>query len=1702
MRNKIRFAGAAFLVICFVLLATACVHVPNEANEHTALSTPAYVRVEGGELTWNPVEYASGYTVKINEATYMVTENRYSLESLPSGTYSISVKANGDGILFVSSGYSESISYTSSKTPNDPLSGDSVVGTFGSFDEINTRESYLGYGIDVVNASAVTSKNVKMNYPIFDTEKLLNERLLKSNEHYSSFESIEALSIEEFSKNMSNSTNVTSGRNVSAAGKIDGVKASASAAFSRGLQTKFTKTTEEVESQYFLEVIAENQSYWLVLQSTEARYKEILSDEFKRDLYNTSVTPAQLFDKYGTHLITSVAMGGNICMYYTFYTYEKTTTRSTFVEISSELKSNIGLAFGGQKLSAGMERSFENTFTYTQTAKQNRITIDTFIESAGGGSYGINSIETLYSKYFDWQQSLDKNPVVIGIKDSNSLYPIWNLLDLNVPGAAERFAELYGYFQTYGSDAYDELCELYGITPAIAPTGITNVRPGSVENYQEGQIVQVKSGDTMQISFDVLPENAAKYQKLYSSSDPDNVTIDADGILRVLPSAESGRNVTITVSAGAISKQISLYIINSHNVLFNTGVASLSVDPLLGIPDGYHIDEPVLEREGWLLNGWYLDRNFTQPFDFDVDVICGNLTLYAKWTRITPTLTYKPNGGSELPSKTVEYNSIITEPKAPTRTGYRFAGWYKDEDLVFSFDFNQPLTEDVTVWASWEKIEYTVAFDTKGGVRVGDAVTDVEKGYLIEQPFTSRTGYTLDGWYRDDNFLRKFFFNETVTESITLYAKWTPVNVVVSFEENDGGALYDQFEIEIVPQSTDIEKNYFLSSVPQPVKTGYTHVGWLVNGEQMTSEQVAAHSFVDSQRLVALWVPNKYSITYRVNGELFAEQTEFYTYGQSLQERLLQPSEEGYSFSSWKWGTLDAPATMPAENVTLDAVKTPNEYTVTYFVDAEQYAQQTYVYGETILYLAEPTTDGKDFSGWTYNNQSELPETMPAKNITVEGNFDRTLFLVRYYVNGELEHNESVYSGNLVPAYTQVAPGYELSAPRYKLDPDSEDYVATLERMPKQDVWVYLTKSPITCVITVEYRIDGKAAPEITERHEVAWGESYSFPLHSDIRNAAYYSADRAVIAGTATSDKTESVTVEIKTYMLTITKTDRISEVKYRIGDGDEKSLGQKSNDMIRVKYGTEIRFEVIPAEGYSFERYTVTTMPAADYGFTPNAVPKQYTVTFMDGQSVFAEQTFDFGSVIASPASAPTKKGNTFTGWKNLPDRMPANDLTVQAGWKVNSYTINFNLNAGTIKTTPGLSSAQPFSATYGTKPTLPAATASEYAFKGWRTGDGVLVTDGNGALKADVADYTDGDGNWICDQSVTLYADWEQVRAGIYLNQTDFRNGTAANAMSSADSSQTIWIVEDIDLGGAAWEKIGVFVATLDGMGHSIYNFTITASSVSSATELQVGFIGYNYGIIRSLTIGRVNATTTVTATLTHDRRVQLNLGGIACWNYGTMENCVLTNVELSATVQNTKDSESGKQDAFLRIGGIVSHNGASGRIVNCTVDASFVAGLLKKATDDGVDNDGILGGICAINYGTVTGCKISGKSRLYLEVKGDGKKGNTATPRGLLGCIVGAQEGSNKQALLSDCTVESGTYQLFINYGSYTKASQLCALYCAYWDNSTPTGTINANSCTAVGNPSITITWMTTNSSSQGTTQATYCLASKGYDVKGG
>ena len=350
----------------------------------------------------------------------------------------------------------------------------------------------------------------------------------------------------------------------------------------------------------------------------------------------------------------------------------------------------------------------------------------------------------------------------------------------------------------------------------------------------------------------------------------------------------------------------------------------------------------------------------------------------------------------------------------------------------------------------------------------------------------------------------------------------------------------------------------------------------------------------------------------------------------------------------------------------------------------------------------------------------------------------------------------------------------------------------------------------------------------------------------------------------------------------------------------------------------------------------------------------------------------------------------------------------MTFDANNSVLPVTVNISRTSGSV--------------TYFNTAITNAATASNeyFTISGWFTAKtgGTKIAEANGNLCASTA-YTNANKQWTYTSNVTLYAQWAKTRSETYIANTAT---SYSIKMTSLSSSGSYLLLEDINLSGATWTPISSFSGTLNGNGYCIYNFEIKQSGKGVIT---VGFITTNNGTIKNISIGTESARLfagdndvkySVRYQIEYQEdssQSQLNIGGIAGMNTGTIDHCYLNNVYIYGKISDNNNDKV----LYLRAGGVTSHH-TSGTISYCTVKNSYIKVEMPiDKADSGDDNSGCLGGIVGVNYSTVKNCCVR-DNILYIYVGGDGKSGNKAYPDGQIGAMVGIQESGGT---ITDCGV---------------------------------------------------------------------------------
>ena len=384
---------------------------------------------------------------------------------------------------------------------------------------------------------------------------------------------------------------------------------------------------------------------------------------------------------------------------------------------------------------------------------------------------------------------------------------------------------------------------------------------------------------------------------------------------------------------------------------------------------------------------------------------------------------------------------------ATPEEGYHFVKWSNDvTDNPYTFTVNS----DVTLTATFEPNQYTIVFDSDGGTEVTN-ITASYKSALTKPADPTKEGYTFAGW--DPEFPETMPLN-----GATLKATWTPITYTISYDLA-GGALADGAANAV---SYTIESDAI--TLNNPSREGYTFAGWTGTGlTEATMEVIIAKGSMGDRSYTATWTPITYSISYDLAGGALADGvTNAVSYTiESDAITLNNPIREGYTFAGWT-GTDLTEATMEVViakgsmgNRSYTATWTVNFYTLKFVVDGEVIIEERVAFDSPIITPQNPEKEGYTFTGWDAN----IPEKMPATNLTFTAQFVINKYNVIYIVNGqewardEVTYNEPIVLREYTPQAGELFMGWV----------SDQEYIL----MPAHDVTYTANISPATGIYSV-----------------------------------------------------------------------------------------------------------------------------------------------------------------------------------------------------------------------------------------------------------------------------------------------------------------------------------------------------------------------------------------------------------------------------------------------------------------------------------------------------------------------------------------------------------------------------------------------------------------------------------------------------------
>ena len=342
------------------------------------------------------------------------------------------------------------------------------------------------------------------------------------------------------------------------------------------------------------------------------------------------------------------------------------------------------------------------------------------------------------------------------------------------------------------------------------------------------------------------------------------------------------------------------------------------------------------------------------------------------------TVTYNANGGSGAPSAqtfTRDTGKITLSSTKPTRTGYTFKGWATSSTATtaaYAAGATYSTLANVTLYAVWSKITYTVSYNANGGSGAPSAQT---KTYGVDLTLSStkptRTGYTFKTWNTSSDGTGTSYSpggKYTANAGATLYAQWKINTWSVTYDANGGSGAPSA-------QTKTYGTALTLSST-KPTRTGYTFKTWNTSSDGTGTSYAPGASYTTNGalKLYAIWTINTWTVSYNANGGTGAPSSQTKTYGTALTLSTTKPTRTGYTFKNWNTakdgsGTSYAAGASYTGNaaLTLYAQWTINTWTVSYNANGGSGApaSQTKTYGQTLtLSSTKPTRTGYTFKGW------------------------------------------------------------------------------------------------------------------------------------------------------------------------------------------------------------------------------------------------------------------------------------------------------------------------------------------------------------------------------------------------------------------------------------------------------------------------------------------------------------------------------------------------------------------------------------------------------------------------------------------------------------------------------------------------------------------------------------------------------------------
>lgn len=732
-------------------------------------------------------------------------------------------------------------------------------------------------------------------------------------------------------------------------------------------------------------------------------------------------------------------------------------------------------------------------------------------------------------------------------------------------------------------------------------------------------------------------------------------------------------------------------------------------------------------REGYTFLGWYKESNFVNRVTKIEKGTTGNKTFYAKWKFDAYLITYVLNGGVNPINAATSYKyDEEVELPTPARVGYEFKGWYTDSALTHKINkIESGSTGNKTLYAKWEKIQYSITYVLDGGVNPNNSPSSYTVTDEVILPTPTKEELLFLGWYTEDTFTNEVVkIEKGTTGNKTLYAQWDVYELYnINYVLNGG----------INPLGTPVSYNKSQEVVlPTPTREGYTFDGWYTESTFVNRVTRIAKRSSGDKTFYAKWTTISYPITYVLNGGTIANNSaNSYTIESGL--TLPTPTREGYTFEGWYTeSTFNNKVTKINTGSTGEKTFYAKWMKITYSIVYETYggslpsnAPSSYTVEDNVV-LPTPTREGYTFEGWytssTFNVKVESYPVGTTGNKNLYAKWTPITYAINYVLNGGVNSNSNPSTYTIEQSVSFVAPTRE----GYTFEGWYTDSFYTTQVTA---ISIGSTGSMTLCAkwtitnYTITYNLNGGVLPSnAPTQYTINSSVALPTPTREGYTFAGWYTdssfTNRLLsIPSGSTGNKVLYAKWTLVYY-----------NINYNLNGGTNPS-GYPANYNITQT----ITLPTPTKSGYLFSGwYTestfvnrVTTIPSGSTGtktyYAKWDEPESYTIDYvLDGGTLSSSAPRTYNQFQSVTLPTPSKTGYAFVGWytestfvnkvTTIPLGTTGNKI-FYAKWTIVYYQISFNSNGGTLNGAP---------TTYNITQTitLPTPTREGYGFDGWYT------------------------------------------------------------------------------------------------------------------------------------------------------------------------------------------------------------------------------------------------------------------------------------------------------------------------------------------------------------------------------------------------